>query len=215
MYSSFIYNWLITSVLLFQEFLTTTQNCLACMNWSNHFLLQTTIPWSSFLGIYAGLFFFIKYFSFLFCYFIMFSQNVAIWHPENEFQQFSDCLSCTNPTDSNFNMLWIILIWREHCITFTLVKKLNQYRSSVLLPPQTSFWTKKHDSSHNPLILSSDRVIQYGEDNRMTVQNVAIVFGPTLLRPETESANITMHMVFQNQIVEFILNECERLFYSN
>uniref|UniRef100_A0A8P4K1D1 Rho GTPase-activating protein 27 n=1 Tax=Dicentrarchus labrax TaxID=13489 RepID=A0A8P4K1D1_DICLA len=59
------------------------------------------------------------------------------------------------------------------------------------------------------------RVIQYGEDNRMTVQNVAIVFGPTLLRPETESANITMHMVFQNQIVEFILNEYERIFYSS
>lgn len=46
----------------------------------------------------------------------------------------------------------------------------------------------------------------------MTVQNVAIVFGPTLLRPETESANITMFMVFQNQIVEFILNEYERIF---
>uniref|UniRef100_A0A087YES5 Rho GTPase activating protein 27 n=1 Tax=Poecilia formosa TaxID=48698 RepID=A0A087YES5_POEFO len=62
--------------------------------------------------------------------------------------------------------------------------------------------------------LQSDRVIEYGEDNRMTVQNVAIVFGPTLLRPETETANITMHMVFQNQIVEFILNEYSRLFYS-
>uniref|UniRef100_A0A3Q3XQL5 Uncharacterized protein n=1 Tax=Mola mola TaxID=94237 RepID=A0A3Q3XQL5_MOLML len=59
------------------------------------------------------------------------------------------------------------------------------------------------------------RVIHYGDDNRMTVQNVAIVFGPTLLRPEMESANITMHMVFQNQIVEFILNEYERIFYSS
>uniref|UniRef100_A0A3P9P2N5 Rho GTPase activating protein 27 n=1 Tax=Poecilia reticulata TaxID=8081 RepID=A0A3P9P2N5_POERE len=59
------------------------------------------------------------------------------------------------------------------------------------------------------------RVIESGEDNRMTVQNVAIVFGPTLLRPETETANITMHMVFQNQIVEFILNEYSRLFYSS
>ncbi|KAK7919272.1 hypothetical protein WMY93_010556 [Mugilogobius chulae] len=55
-------------------------------------------------------------------------------------------------------------------------------------------------------------VIDYGEDNRMTVQNVAIVFGPTLLRPENESNNLTMHMVFQNQIVEFILNEYERIF---
>lgn len=59
------------------------------------------------------------------------------------------------------------------------------------------------------------RVIQFGEDNRMTVQNVAIVFGPTLLRPETETANITMHMVFQNQIVELILNEYNRIFHSS
>lgn len=71
-------------------------------------------------------------------------------------------------------------------------------------------------SSHNHHIFPlSDRVIQYGDDNRMTVQNVAIVFGPTLLRPEMESSNITMHMVFQNQIVEFILNEYERIFYSS
>ncbi|XP_037836735.1 rho GTPase-activating protein 15 isoform X2 [Kryptolebias marmoratus] len=59
------------------------------------------------------------------------------------------------------------------------------------------------------------RVIDYGEDNRMTVQNVAIVFGPTLLRPEMDSANIAMHMVFQNQIVEFILNEYDRIFGSS
>ncbi|XP_028990033.1 rho GTPase-activating protein 27 isoform X3 [Betta splendens] len=59
------------------------------------------------------------------------------------------------------------------------------------------------------------RVIQYGEDNRMTVQNVAIVFGPTLLRPEMESSNIAMHMVFQNQIVEFILNEYKSIFHPS
>lgn len=64
------------------------------------------------------------------------------------------------------------------------------------------------------IFVPSDRVIQYGDDNRMTVQNVAIVFGPTLLRPELEQ-NITMHMVFQNQIVEFILNEYDRLFFSS
>ncbi|XP_030630924.1 rho GTPase-activating protein 27 [Chanos chanos] len=55
-------------------------------------------------------------------------------------------------------------------------------------------------------------VIEHGDENRMTVQNVAIVFGPTLLRPEMESPNITMYMIFQNQIVEFILNEYENIF---
>ncbi|XP_017566079.1 rho GTPase-activating protein 12 isoform X2 [Pygocentrus nattereri] len=57
------------------------------------------------------------------------------------------------------------------------------------------------------------KVIEHGEENRMTVQNVAIVFGPTLLKPEVESPNITMYMVFQNQIIEFILNEFETIFH--
>lgn len=59
------------------------------------------------------------------------------------------------------------------------------------------------------------RVIKCGENNRMTAQNVAIVFGPTLLRPEMESSNLAMHMVYQNQIVEFILREYEFIFNSS
>ncbi|XP_061763620.1 rho GTPase-activating protein 27 [Nerophis ophidion] len=59
------------------------------------------------------------------------------------------------------------------------------------------------------------RVIQAGEENRMTVQNVAIVFGPTLLRPAVETGNLAMHTVFQNQIVELILNEYKRIFHSS
>lgn len=57
------------------------------------------------------------------------------------------------------------------------------------------------------------RVIEHGDENRMTLQNVAIVFGPTLLKPEMESANITAYMVFQNQIIEFILSEFEAIFH--
>ncbi|XP_076014262.1 rho GTPase-activating protein 12b isoform X2 [Genypterus blacodes] len=56
------------------------------------------------------------------------------------------------------------------------------------------------------------RVIDHGEANRMTTQSVAIVFGPTLLRPETETGNIAIHMVYQNQIVELILLEYESIF---
>nr|XP_046226866.1 rho GTPase-activating protein 12b isoform X3 [Scatophagus argus] len=56
------------------------------------------------------------------------------------------------------------------------------------------------------------RVIEHGEANRMTTQSVAIVFGPTLLRPEAETGNIAVHMVYQNQIVELILLEYESIF---
>ncbi|XP_064589954.1 rho GTPase-activating protein 27 isoform X1 [Zonotrichia leucophrys gambelii] len=56
------------------------------------------------------------------------------------------------------------------------------------------------------------RVVEHKEENRMSVQSVAIVFGPTLLRPASEESNMAMHMVFQNQVVEHILNHYGYIF---
>ncbi|KAM5235068.1 rho GTPase-activating protein 12 isoform 3-T3 [Ctenodactylus gundi] len=56
------------------------------------------------------------------------------------------------------------------------------------------------------------RVIENGEKNRMTCQSIAIVFGPTLLKPEKETGNIAVHTVYQNQIVELILLELSSIF---
>ncbi|XP_058501665.1 rho GTPase-activating protein 12-like isoform X3 [Solea solea] len=56
------------------------------------------------------------------------------------------------------------------------------------------------------------KVIEHGEENRMNTQSMAIVFGPTLLRPETETWNMAVHMVYQNQIVELTLLEYESFF---
>ncbi|XP_061688414.1 rho GTPase-activating protein 15 isoform X2 [Syngnathoides biaculeatus] len=52
------------------------------------------------------------------------------------------------------------------------------------------------------------RVLEHSDANRMTTQNIGIVFGPTLLRPEVDNGNMAVNMVFQNQAVELILNEC-------
>lgn len=46
----------------------------------------------------------------------------------------------------------------------------------------------------------------------MSLQSVAIVFGPTLLRPETEETTVPVTMVFQNQVVELILQQCSEIF---
>ncbi|XP_031220782.1 rho GTPase-activating protein 12 isoform X4 [Mastomys coucha] len=56
------------------------------------------------------------------------------------------------------------------------------------------------------------KVIENGEKNRMTYQSIAIVFGPTLLKPERETGNIAVHTVYQNQIVELILLELSTVF---
>ncbi|XP_061568763.1 rho GTPase-activating protein 27-like isoform X2 [Cololabis saira] len=56
-----------------------------------------------------------------------------------------------------------------------------------------------------------NRVVEHRDQNRMSVQSLAIVFGPTLLGPETES-NMTVHMVFQSQIVELMLLHFQTVF---
>ncbi|XP_077169157.1 rho GTPase-activating protein 27 [Paroedura picta] len=56
------------------------------------------------------------------------------------------------------------------------------------------------------------RVIDCRKENRMSAHSLAIIFGPTLLKPEAEEGNMTMHMVFQNQVVEQILSQFSYIF---
>ena len=54
--------------------------------------------------------------------------------------------------------------------------------------------------------------MEQSEVNRMTTQNLGIVFGPTLMRPERDSPNMAINMVYQNQAVELILSETNHIF---
>ncbi|XP_029990030.1 rho GTPase-activating protein 15 isoform X6 [Sphaeramia orbicularis] len=56
------------------------------------------------------------------------------------------------------------------------------------------------------------RVLEHSDTNRMTTQNIGIVFGPTLMRPERDNGNMAVNMVYQNQAVELILSEYEHIF---
>ncbi|XP_072307817.1 rho GTPase-activating protein 9 isoform X2 [Eucyclogobius newberryi] len=56
------------------------------------------------------------------------------------------------------------------------------------------------------------RVLEHSNSNRMTTQNIGIVFGPTLMRPERDNGNIAINMIYQNQAVELILSEYEHIF---
>lgn len=46
----------------------------------------------------------------------------------------------------------------------------------------------------------------------MSTQGISIVFGPTLMWPEQDFGNMAVNMVYQNQIVEYILIESTEIF---
>ena len=56
------------------------------------------------------------------------------------------------------------------------------------------------------------RVVEYGHINKMQASNVAIVFGPTLMRAEMDSMEMAILMPVQNGIVEVMINNFESVF---
>ena len=56
-------------------------------------------------------------------------------------------------------------------------------------------------------------VVQFSTENRMQTQNMAIVFGPTLMwSGDGDFANMAILTVYQSKVVEFFLLEYENLF---
>lgn len=46
----------------------------------------------------------------------------------------------------------------------------------------------------------------------MKAQNIAIVFGPTLMWSKNESFNLATNLVLQNRLIELILTDHEQIF---
>ncbi|XP_068590858.1 rho GTPase-activating protein 12-like isoform X6 [Cebidichthys violaceus] len=96
---------------------------------------------------------------------------------------------------------------------FVSAIKISDYRQRVQsVKDLVRQLPKPNHDTMQALFKHLRKVIEHGDENRMNTQSVAIVFGPTLLRPETETWNIAVHMVYQNQIVELILLEYENIF---
>ncbi|XP_069841176.1 rho GTPase-activating protein 15 [Dendropsophus ebraccatus] len=56
------------------------------------------------------------------------------------------------------------------------------------------------------------KTLAYASINLMSTQSLGIVFGPTLLRPENDTGNMAVCMVYQNQIVELMILEFDAIF---
>ncbi|KAJ3139597.1 Rho GTPase-activating protein 21 [Geranomyces variabilis] len=75
--------------------------------------------------------------------------------------------------------------------------------------PRTHFATLKHVCEH------LNRVAAQADRNRMSVRNLSIIFGPTLLRPPPAldtMARVIEDMPFQCTVVETLIEQCEWVF---
>ena len=68
--------------------------------------------------------------------------------------------------------------------------------------------------SMNLSSFQSFRVVQLQEENKMSIENLGIVFGPTLMRPPSNQPVIDdLYMIhFQKKSVEIMIEEFDTLF---
>lgn len=71
---------------------------------------------------------------------------------------------------------------------------------------------KPNQDTMKLLFIHLHRVLSFSRKNLMSTQGIGIVFGPTLMWPELDAGNMAVNMVYQNQIVEFILIESKQIF---
>uniref|UniRef100_A0A8C6T1L1 Oligophrenin 1 n=1 Tax=Neogobius melanostomus TaxID=47308 RepID=A0A8C6T1L1_9GOBI len=57
-------------------------------------------------------------------------------------------------------------------------------------------------------------VCSHSEDNLMTPSNMAVIFGPTLLRAQEETVAAMLDIKFQNIVVEILIEESKKIFSS-
>mgnify|MGYP002718604803 CR=1 FL=1 len=61
------------------------------------------------------------------------------------------------------------------------------------------------------LIFHLRRVVERHEDNLMTSQNVAVVFAPTIMRPESLTREMT-DVQKKNDVMKFLVENCQEVF---
>ncbi|CAO2609997.1 Rho GTPase-activating protein 10 [Lemmus lemmus] len=64
------------------------------------------------------------------------------------------------------------------------------------------------------LVKPLTNVSNHSKQNLMTVANLGVVFGPTLMRPQEETVAAIMDLKFQNIVVEILLENHEKLIHT-
>ncbi|PSN31567.1 hypothetical protein C0J52_15952 [Blattella germanica] len=67
---------------------------------------------------------------------------------------------------------------------------------------------------HNGFIAAASNVTTKSDKNLMTISNLGVCFGPTLLRPEEETVAAIMDIKFCNVVVEILIENYDKIFKS-
>jgi len=110
-------------------------------------------------------------------------------------------------------------------ILFHQTEICNEEERFMTMKGLVSVLPKVNHDTLQYLLTHFKRVVEHSVENRMQVQNIAIVFGPTLLLKPPDasttdpqaaaaaaSGHMAVYMIYQNQIIDILLTEYQRIF---
>ncbi|KAJ8934274.1 hypothetical protein NQ318_005594 [Aromia moschata] len=86
--------------------------------------------------------------------------------------------------------------------------RINDVHILVYRLPKTNFEVLKILMKH------LTNVVAKSDKNLMTVSNLGVCFGPTLLRPEEETVASILDLKFYNIVVEILIDNYEKIFFN-
>ncbi|XP_074039459.1 GTPase regulator associated with FAK [Leptinotarsa decemlineata] len=86
--------------------------------------------------------------------------------------------------------------------------RINDVHTLLYRLPKTNFEVLKILMKH------LTNVVAKSDKNLMTVSNLGVCFGPTLLRPEEETVASIMDLKFYNIVVEILIDNYQRIFFN-
>lgn len=115
---------------------------------------------------------------------------------------------CANPFPrsiftSSSACLWLQFLVSFHLAFFQHVQPIIVFRTHRILR-----W------SYDLYLEFLPSVAAKSDKNLMTVSNISVCFGPTLLRPEEETVASIMDIKFYNVVVEILVDNYDRIFHS-
>uniref|UniRef100_A0A8C7NKG3 Rho GTPase-activating protein 15 n=1 Tax=Oncorhynchus mykiss TaxID=8022 RepID=A0A8C7NKG3_ONCMY len=92
------------------------------------------------------------------------------------------------------------------------VEAISEYTKVQVIKKLVLQLPKPNQDTMRVLFRHLQKILTCSRKNLMSTQGISIVFGPTLMWPELDCGNMAVNMVYQNQIVEFILIESPEIF---
>lgn len=105
-----------------------------------------------------------------------------------------------------------LMTFRLHTAFISAAKQENKAKRTAAIEELVGQLPSDNQRMAALLIRHLHKVSTLASSNLMTVSNLGVCFGPTLLRPEEETMAAIMDIKFCNVVVEILIENCDKIF---